>query len=546
MIFFELIRIAIGQQERLRSTPTAEEWKEVYDLARRQTLTGIAFCGVQRLPEEQRPPRQLLMKWYMAAEQIRRKNEQMDRRTLAVANKFAEEGFPGVVLKGQGVAQLYRVEQIENSKLKIEDGHPEGDARENENKNDNENDNENLGIGKLSILNSQFSIKEYRTPGDIDIWLFGERKDILRYVRRHVPDCKPVYHHVDFPVIEGLPIEVHFTPSWMNSPFTNRRLQRWFKQLTIDNSQFTISSAASLTGTEGAYSQPSSIDLDLSCQRDEHTNLDTFTHTQACAGLSDGNCPPRLGGRAEERSDRAEGVYSKQKQLCCNVDVNVLGLAEGFAIDENNSQLTISSGAASLNHQPSSIIHQPSKSAASFTGTEGASMIPTPTLAFNRVYILVHIYRHLFHEGIGLRQLLDYYFVLHQGFTEEERTETMRTLRSLRMQRFTAAVMWVLQEVFAMDDRYLLTDPNEEEGRFLLSEIMLAGNFGHYDERIKRSAKVTEWGLFCRRVGRNLRFLRSYPSEVLWSPFFKLWHAVFRFAEVKSHGVAVNRSGAPG
>ena len=244
MIFFELIRIAIGQQERLRSTPTAEEWKEVYDLARRQTLTGIAFCGVQRLPEEQRPPRQLLMKWYMAAEQIRRKNEQMDRRTLAVANKFAEEGFPGVVLKGQGVAQLYRVEQIENSKLKIEDGHPEGDARENENKNKNKNENENLGIGKFSILNSQFSIKEYRTPGDIDIWLFGERKDILRYVRRHVPDCKPVYHHVDFPVIEGLPIEVHFTPSWMNSPFTNRRLQRWFKQLTIHNSQFTIDNSA--------------------------------------------------------------------------------------------------------------------------------------------------------------------------------------------------------------------------------------------------------------------------------------------------------------
>ena len=440
-MFFELIRIAIGQQERLRSTPTAEEWKEAYDLAQRQTLTGIAFCGVQRLPEAQRPPRQLLMKWYMAAEQIRRKNEQMDRRTLAVANKFAEEGFPGVVLKGQGVAQLYRVEQIENSKLNIEDGHPEGDARENKNKNDNDNENENLGIGKFSILNSQFSIKEYRTPGDIDIWLFGERKDILRYVRRHVPNCKPVYHHVDFPVIEGLPIEVHFTPSWMNSPFTNRRLQRWFKRTTVnslrstdDRRQTTVNRAVSaLTSDEGAIN------------RAEHFN----------------------------------------------------------------------------------------RSRASLTGTEGASMIPTPTLAFNRVYILVHIYRHLFHEGIGLRQLLDYYFVLHQGFTEEERTETMRTLRSLRMQRFTAAVMWVLQEVFAMDDRYLLTDPNEEEGRFLLSEIMLAGNFGHYDERIKRSAKVTEWGLFCRRVGRNLRFLRSYPSEVLWSPFFKLWHAAFRFAEVK-------------
>ena len=154
--------------------------------------------------------------------------------------------------------------------------------------------------------------------------------------------------------------------------------------------------------------------------------------------------------------------------------------------------------------------------------------LPTPSIAFNRVYILVHIYRHLFHEGIGLRQLLDYYFVLAQGFTEEEREATMCTLRSLRMQRFTAAVMWVLQEVYGMDDRYLLTQPDEREGRFLLSEIMLAGNFGQYDERLQheRGESALHWGL--RKVKRNFRFVRSYPSEVLWSPLFKLWHWVWR------------------
>ena len=423
-----------------------------YDLAQRQTLTGIAFCGVQRLPEEQRPPRMLLMKWYMAAEQIRKKNEKMDRMTVAVAKKFAENGFPGVVLKGQGIAQLYRVEQIENSKLKIEDCHPEGDARE------YENDNENQGTGKFSILNSQFSIKEYRTPGDIDIWLHGERKEILDYVRRHVPDCKPVYHHVDFPVIDELPIEVHFTPSWMNSPFTNRRLQDFFKRATINDER----------GTRG----------------------------HACVYDNDNEKTAEL----RTTDDRQRTTVNRAVSALTS-DEGAINRAEHF-----------------------------NRSAASLTGTEGASMIPTPTLAFNRVYILVHIYRHLFHEGIGLRQLLDYYFVLQQGFTEDERTETMRTLRSLRMQRFTEAVMWVLQEVFAMDERYLLTKPNEEEGRFLLSEIMMAGNFGHYDERIKRSEKVTEWDLFRRRVGRNMRFVRSYPSEVLWAPLFKLWHAGFRFA----------------
>ena len=92
------------------------------------------------------------------------------------------------------------------------------------------------------ILNSQFSIKEYRTPGDIDIWLQGSREEVLDYVRRHVPDCKPVYHHVDFPVIEGLDIEVHFTPSWMNSPVTNRRLQRFFRGER--NSNFEVRSSA--------------------------------------------------------------------------------------------------------------------------------------------------------------------------------------------------------------------------------------------------------------------------------------------------------------
>ena len=217
MLFFELLQVAIGNRQELTHIPTAEGWRELFVLAQRQALVGIAFRGVELLPEAQRPPKPLLMQWYMAAERIKAMNADLDRKALAVANKFLEEGFPGVVLKGQGIAQLYRVGQIENSRFKIEDCHPEGYAQE------NENDNENQGVG-------EFSIKEYRTPGDIDIWLHGERKDILRYVHRHVPDCKPVYHHVDFPVIEGLDIEVHFTPSWMNSPFTNRRLQQWFRE----------------------------------------------------------------------------------------------------------------------------------------------------------------------------------------------------------------------------------------------------------------------------------------------------------------------------
>ena len=399
-MFYELLQIAIGNRDRFSQAPTEGEWRELFALAQKQAMVGIAFRGVEQLPGEQRPPKQLLMQWYMATERIKRMNADLDRKALAVAEKFRGEGFPGVVLKGQGVAQLYRVEQIENSKLKIENCRPDGVPKQ---------DNE-----KLSIFNSQFSIKEYRTPGDIDIWLFGERKEILDYVRRHVPDCKPVYHHVDFPVVEGLDIEVHFTPSWMNSPVTNRRLQRFFQE----------NCAAELQATP----------------------------------IANGQAPSA------------------------------------------NSQEPIANG------QP----------------------LPVPNLAFNRVYILVHIYRHLFAEGIGLRQLLDYYFVLCQGFTEEEREETMRVLRSLKMERFARAVMWVLQAVYGMEERYLLVAPDEREGRFLLDEIMLAGNFGQYDERLQheQGESALHWGW--RKVMRNFRFVSSYPSEVLWSPIFKLWHYFWR------------------
>ena len=373
MFFFELLQVAIGNKSELSHTPTAEEWREFYALAQKQTMIGIAFRGVEQLPVQQRPPKSLLMQWMMATERIKAMNADLDRKALAVANKFLEEGFPGVVLKGQGIAKLYEGPHPNplprRGELGIVEGLPEEDFKDN--------------------------LSSYRMPGDIDIWLHGERKDILKYVHRYIPDCKPVYHHVDFPVIEGLDIEVHFTPSWMNSPFTNRRLQQFFR-------------------------------------------------------------------------------------------------------DERNLKFEVRSSTY--------------------------SEIPSPSIAFNRVYVLVHVFRHLFSEGIGLRQLMDYYFVLCQGFTEEEREMTMRTLRSLRMERFATAVMWVLKEVFGMDDRYMLTTPNEKNGRFLLNEIMLAGNFGKYDERLQHERGETsiQWAL--RKIKRNFRFVRSYPSEVLWSPLWKIWH----------------------
>ena len=43
---------------------------------------------------------------------------------------------------------------------------------------------------------------------------------------------------------------------------------------------------------------------------------------------------------------------------------------------------------------------------------DGAGYIAIPTTAFNVVYQLTHLYHHFFDEGIGMRQIIDYYHVV--------------------------------------------------------------------------------------------------------------------------------------
>lgn len=150
-----------------------------------------------------------------------------------------------------------------------------------------------------------------------------------------------------------------------------------------------------------------------------------------------------------------------------------------------------------------------------------------PTPKFNLVYSLLHIYRHLFSEGIGLRQMLDYYYIL-QHSSAEERAEAYETVCSLGMKNFAGAAMFVLQEVFGLKDEQMLCQSDEKSGRFVLNEIMIAGNFGHYDNRTKVVAKENRFRRGWVQLGRNLRFARYYPQEVLWSPFWKLWHYAWR------------------
>lgn len=172
-----------------------------------------------------------------------------------------------------------------------------------------------------------------------------------------------------------------------------------------------------------------------------------------------------------------------------------------------------------------------------------------PTASVNVVYQMTHLFSHYFDEGVGLRQLLDYYYVLRvwhndcmekrdlqsQGMWVEglgipvmSAEEIMSVLGSFGMAKFAAAVMWVLQRVFAMPDEWLICAPDIRRGKQLLDEIMQAGNFGQYDERgknMKHGGSILHgtW-----KLKRMMRLLRNYPEEALCEPFFRIWHLGWR------------------
>ncbi|MBR4920885.1 MAG: nucleotidyltransferase family protein [Prevotella sp.] len=162
---------------------------------------------------------------------------------------------------------------------------------------------------------------------------------------------------------------------------------------------------------------------------------------------------------------------------------------------------------------------------------EGAGSIPVPTREFNVVFQLSHIYRHVIQKGIGLRQMIDYYYLLRSANDKwrMEDGELKNTLKHLKLYNFARAVMWVLKEVLGMEEKYLIAPVDERKGRLLLEEIMEGGNFG---KRHKSNAKWfnadTTIGRNILRLKRDIRLFRYFPSECLWEPIFRLWHFGWR------------------
>ena len=179
--------------------------------------------------------------------------------------------------------------------------------------------------------------------------------------------------------------------------------------------------------------------------------------------------------------------------------------------------------------------------------------VAVPKAEFNLIFQLTHIFTHLMNEGIGLRQLLDYFFLLKNtdfigntdgdGFLlntdfanntdriggnadEVDRGLLQDELRRLGLWEFAGAVMYIMKEVLGLEDNRLIVPPDVKRGRLVLKEVLEAGNFGQYDKRNWFGHSALGHNL--QRLYRDLRLVRYFPEEALSEPFFRIWHFFWR------------------
>ena len=152
----------------------------------------------------------------------------------------------------------------------------------------------------------------------------------------------------------------------------------------------------------------------------------------------------------------------------------------------------------------------------------------TPTVEFNVFYILLHIYRHFLYEGVGMRQIVDYYFVLknlNENLNVNE-SYAYKAVDEFAMVKFAKGLMWVMQEALGMPKEWMLWEPDEKEGRYILKQVMTGGNFGHHDKRLKHSGGKI--GAVKAILTHNLHLLTHYPSDVIWAPVWIVWHKLWK------------------
>ena len=316
---------------------TGMDWRGLYAFSQQQAIVGIVLSGIDRISKSKKVdiPQDLLFEWIGQANMIETQNKLVNQRVKELTDNLKKQNKKNCVLKGQGNARMYPNPAM-------------------------------------------------RTPGDIDVWIKGTKKEVVEFVHQRFPDMNVQYHHMNYPVFDDVDVEVHYYPSFCYNKWNNHRLLQFFQE-------------------------------------------------------------------------------SGQEQFS---NIN----SEGYAV---------------------------------------------PTVVFNLVFQLSHMMRHFFTQGIGLRHAIDYYYLLQQKISDEEKKTVVHVLKRCGMYKFFCAVLWIEVEVLGLNRNTNIAPCNRKAGALVLNEMLKGGNFGHHYKHNHKNLIVA----YANQMIYNMQHILEFPSEPLSRPF---------------------------
>ncbi len=154
-----------------------------------------------------------------------------------------------------------------------------------------------------------------------------------------------------------------------------------------------------------------------------------------------------------------------------------------------------------------------------------------PSMKFALTMQLAHIQKHFLKNGIGFKQILDYYILLKHS-SVQDRCDVNAQLSSLGLLRSAGALMWVLERVWGLGESEMICAPDRKRGERMLDEIFNGANFGKYRKLERREVQVHFLVRWLKRKSRDFSLFWFAPSEIAWI-FFDYLRSFLRSVPVR-------------
>ena len=182
-IFLTLLRLGIGHQSGI-TVPNIVDWGAIETLAVEQGLSAVMVDGIERLPDEMRPPKLVLLQWI--GETLKSYEYRYDayKKTIAeIAEFYNTYGFRMMVLKGYACAL-------------------------------------------------DWPRPEHRPCGDIDIWLFGKQNEADKILSKEKGiEIDRSHHHHTIYYWNDFMVENHYDFDNVHAHRSNKDIEVFLKEL---------------------------------------------------------------------------------------------------------------------------------------------------------------------------------------------------------------------------------------------------------------------------------------------------------------------------